>query len=119
MVSFAKTEDPPHQGQLSSHTLLPITVDNNTTMASSNVSSSSRSNSATIKKMIKKHNHRISSLNHVIANGDKTTEFLLKKKQENFNYLTVKILKEEQQQHLAALHFQSMYDHLLFLRKFM
>jgi hypothetical protein len=93
MVSFAKEEDPPHQGQ-------PM-------MSSSG-------------KTIKKQKmSRISSLNHVIANGDKTTEFLLKKKEQNFNYLTVKILKEQQQQNLAGLHFQAMYDHLLFLRKFM
>ena len=76
-------------------------------------------NISTITKVMKKQNHSISSLNDVIANGDKTTEFLLHKKQENFNYLTVKILKEQQQQHLAGLHFQAMYDHLLFMPSIM
>ncbi|OEU17884.1 hypothetical protein FRACYDRAFT_238313 [Fragilariopsis cylindrus CCMP1102] len=110
MVTFLETEDPLHQGQLPSHTVPGTSSPSATTMATT-------SNRSTITKMMKErsHPHRITSLNYVIANGDETTRFLLKKKQENYKYLTVKILKEQQQQHLAGLHFEAMYDHLLYM----
>ena len=112
MVTFLETEDPLHQGQLPSHTVPGTSSPSATTMATTR-------NRSTITKMMKErsHPHRITSLNYVIANGDETTRFLLKKKQENYKYLTVKILKEQQQQHLAGLHFEAMYDHLLYMRK--
>ena len=54
------------------------------------------------------------SYNAIVAGGDKTKEVLLQKKEASFNYLTAKILKEQQQQKLSALYYQALYDWLLF-----
>ena len=55
-----------------------------------------------------------SSYNAIVAGGDKTKEILLQQKEASFNYLTAKILKEQQQHKLSALYYQALYDWLLF-----
>ena len=57
---------------------------------------------------------KIGSYNAIVAGGDKQILNLLRKKEESFNYLTGKILKEQQQQKLSAIHFSAINNYLLF-----
>jgi len=59
--------------------------------------------------------HRYSSLDSVVAHGNKEKEFLLKSKRRKFNRITTKILKEQQQQKLASLHYSAVHEYCLFV----
>ena len=54
------------------------------------------------------------SYKDIVAGGDAVKKSLLQKKASSFNYITSKILKEQQQQKLAALHYGAANTWLLF-----
>lgn len=62
-----------------------------------------------------KKSAHIDSINDILADGDREKRFLLKKVEENMDYLNIEILKEQQQHILTGLHLQCLYDWTLFL----
>ena len=58
---------------------------------------------------------KISSYEQIFANGDKEKAYLLQNMTESYDFLTSKILKHQQEQELAAIHFLALYDYLLFI----
>jgi len=58
---------------------------------------------------------RIDSIDDILADGDREKKFLLKKVEENMNYLNIEILKEQQQHILAGFHLQCLQDWALFV----
>jgi len=58
---------------------------------------------------------RIDSIKDILADGDGEKKFLLKKVEENMNYLNIEILKEQQQHILTSLHFQCLHNWALFV----
>jgi len=57
----------------------------------------------------------ITSMNAIIADGDKEKVFLLQKKQRSFDHITSKILQEQLQQKLTAEHLSALYEQVLFV----
>mmetsp|Transcript_54539 Transcript_54539/g.60954 ORF Transcript_54539/g.60954 Transcript_54539/m.60954 type:complete len:156 (-) Transcript_54539:929-1396(-) len=57
----------------------------------------------------------ISKLDDIVAAGNIERAFLLKEKKVKFNFITTKILKEQQQQKLAAMHYSAIHERLLFV----
>jgi len=57
----------------------------------------------------------ISKLDDIVAAGNIEKAFLLKEKKVKFNFITTKILKEQQQQKLAAMHYSAVHERVLFV----
>jgi len=56
----------------------------------------------------------LTSYESIISGGNKTKEILMQKKNSNFDKLTCDILKEQQKQKLAAIHYSAINNWLLF-----
>jgi hypothetical protein len=70
--------------------------------------------SSKAKAMTKARISSLTSYESLISGGDKTKEILMQKKNANFDKLTCDILKEQQKQKLAAIHYSAINNWLLF-----
>ena len=106
-VTFSDPNDPPHQGKREqNHRIQQFLVE------SADDGCCTTTNSSTM-------NRHISKLDDLVAGGSVEKEFLLKEKKVKFNFITTKILKEQQQQKLAALHYSAVHERCLFVPSIM